>query len=104
MTSSSLEELKKENKVNLNDWIVVGSRLRCHFVRNKKSNEVVLISMCWGTVHTNDIEDCECTLHHSTTQTKQDLIIENQALKKENLELQNQITELQNKLICQKIK
>ena len=34
--------------------------MRCYYTYDEKTGERVLIPECWGTVHSNDIRDCQC--------------------------------------------
>lgn len=59
---------------------------------NKKTNHKVLIPMCWGTVHSKDIEDCHC--EHKKEPTKQELKQEINSLKKRVGELEEELNQL----------
>lgn len=36
---------------------------KCHHIYDKKTNQKVLIPMCWSVTISNDIEDCTCIVN-----------------------------------------
>lgn len=34
--------------------------MRCHYITDKETGERILIPGCYGTIHSNDMEDCTC--------------------------------------------
>lgn len=37
--------------------------MRCHYITDEKTGERILIPGCYGTVHSNGMEDCTCPKH-----------------------------------------
>lgn len=81
--------MPNNSEYNPNDWISPKIPRACYYATHKISKQKVLIPMCWGTVHSNDIEDCCCDLK------KQPNI---QDLKKENQILRDRVNELEEEL------
>ena len=60
--------------------------MKCYFTYCEKTGERVLIPECWGTVHSNDIRDCQCekeTADFARFEKKQ----YNDTIKKKNAEI-----------------
>lgn len=74
---------------NPDDWIYPKTPRACYYVTHKITNEQVLIPMCWGTVHSKDIEDCHC--EHKKEPTKQELKQEINSLKQRVEELEEEL-------------
>ncbi len=34
--------------------------MRCHYITDEKTGEKILIPGCYGTIHSDDMEDCTC--------------------------------------------
>lgn len=82
-----------EIKEFLKDWKRIGSSSRCHFIKNLKTHEKVLIPMCWGSINESDLDNCNCS---KSPQTKESL--EKEILEKEIISLKERIRELEEKL------
>ena len=35
--------------------------MKCHYVYDEVSRQKILISCCYGTMHSDDIRDCDCS-------------------------------------------
>lgn len=75
---------------NPNDWLTPKIPRACYFAVNKITKQEVLIPICWGTVHSKDIEDCHC--EHRKEPTKQELKQEINSLKHRVEELEEEKT------------
>ncbi len=49
-----------EEVYNPKDWKTIGYKRFCHHIKNRQTQETVLIPQCWNVVISNDIEDCVC--------------------------------------------
>ncbi|WP_430611527.1 hypothetical protein [Flavobacterium sp. JP2137] len=57
-------------KYNPDEWNFPKNTKACYYAVHKNTHEKVLIPMCWGTVHSFDLDDCYCDTKKEPTKAE----------------------------------